>query len=438
MSVANTRITDLFYQLLDLSEAEKTKYLKELKAHQVDLYDKVYPFICTSELEPITHLFGVGALQATNKKATYSDTYIDKYHLSYEIGRGGIGVVYAATRVDKTFHQNLAIKLIQPTLSHLIDKEYLFHEAQALATLNHPYITKVMDGGTHEGSVYIVMEHIKGYTLSEYLATYALNKTKKLNLFLKICAAISHAHKHQVLHTDLKPENILIDCEGHPKILDFNLMRGISDQLSAFPITINAYSHDYASPEQINGSPPTVQCDIYALGKILTFMFPKLPISQGDLRCIIQKATRRHALLRYSSTNELYNDIKQLLACRPITAHQDQPFYSALKLCQRHPIQCALSAVLISCGVGLYAPLIKKNQQLQIEKRASERVTKQFVRTLSQIKESHKTKASINAVLKHTHKAVLGDPDIPTKTKAKLLQIITPQAVRSESKKGNC
>jgi len=95
-------------------------------------------------------------------------------------------------------------------------------------------------------------------------------------------------------------------------------------------------------------------------------------------------------------------------------------------------------AVLISCGVGLYAPLIKKSQQLQIEKRASERVTKQFVRTLSQIKESHKTKASINAVLKHTHKAVLGDPDIPTKTKAKLLQIITPQAVRSESKKGNC
>ena len=151
MSVANTRITDLFYQLLDLSEAEKTKYLKELKAHQVDLYDKIYPFICTSELEPITHIFGVGALQATNKKANFSDTYIDKYHLSYEIGRGGIGVVYAATRVDKTFHQNLAIKLIQPTLSHLIDKEYLFHEAQALATLNHPNITKVMDGGTYEG-----------------------------------------------------------------------------------------------------------------------------------------------------------------------------------------------------------------------------------------------------------------------------------------------
>ncbi|MEZ8059927.1 serine/threonine-protein kinase [Vibrio splendidus] len=438
MSVANTHITDLFYQLLDLSEVEKTKYLKELKTHQVELYDKIYPFICTSKLEPITRIFGVGALQSTNKKANLSDTYIDKYHLSYEIGRGGIGVVYAATRVDKTFHQNLAIKLIQPTLSHLIDKEYLFHEAQALATLNHPNITKVMDGGTYEGSVYIVMEHIKGCTLNEYLATYSLNKTKKLSLFLKICSAISHAHKHQVLHTDLKPENILIDCEGHPKILDFNLMRGISDQLSAFPITINAYSHDYASPEQINGSPPTVQCDIYALGKILTFMFPKLPISQGDLRCIIQKATRRHALLRYSSTNELYNDIKQIIACRPITAYQDQPFYSALKLCQRRPVQCALSTVLIWCGVGFYTPLIKKSQQLQIEKRASERVTKQFVRTLSLIKESPKSKASINTVLKHTHKAVLGDPGIPTKTKKKLLRIISPRTIRAESTKGNC
>ncbi|MEZ9245847.1 serine/threonine-protein kinase [Vibrio lentus] len=438
MSVANTHITDLFYQLLDLSEAEKTKYLKELKSHQVELYNKIYPLLCTSALEPLTHIFGVSALQATDKKANFSDTCIDKYHLSYEIGRGGIGVVYAATRVDKTFHQDLAIKLIQPALSHLIDKEYLFQEAQALATLNHPYITKVIDGGTHEGSVYIVMEHIKGCTLNEYLATYTLSYPKKLNLFLKICSAISHAHKHQVLHTDLKPENILIDCEGSPKILDFNLMRGISDQLSAHPLTINAYSHDYASPEQISGSPPTVRCDIYALGKVLSFMFPKLPISQGDLNCIIQKATRSHALLRYSSTNELYNDITQLIACRPISAYQDQPFYSALKLCQRRPIQCALSTVLIWCGVGFYTPLIKKNQQLQVEKRASERVTRQFVRTLSQIKESPKSKASINTVLKHTHKAVLGDPGIPTKTKMKLLRIIAPHTTRTESTKGNC
>ncbi len=438
MSVANTHITKLFYQLLDLSETEKAKYLKELKSHQVELYNKLYPLICTSNVDPLTHIFGVNALQVTDKKTNFSNTYIDKYHLSYEIGRGGIGVVYAATRVDKTFHQDLAIKLIQPALSHLIDKEYLFQEAQALATLNHPYITKVIDGGTHAGSVYIVMEQIKGCTLNEYLATYRLSYTQKLNLFLKICAAISHAHRHQVLHTDLKPENILIDSEGHPKILDFNLMRGICDQLSEHPLSINAYSHDYASPEQVNGSPPTAQCDIYSLGKILSFMFPKLQLRQGDLNCIIQKATRRHASLRYTSTNELHNDIQQLIACRPISAYQDQPFYSALKLCQRHPIQCALSTALIWCGVGFYTPLIKKSQQLQIEKRASERVTKQFVRTLSQIKDSRRTKISINTVLKHTHKAVLRDPDIPTKTKTKLLQIIAPQAVRSESKKGNC
>ncbi|MEL0609475.1 serine/threonine-protein kinase [Vibrio echinoideorum] len=418
---------------MDLSDAEKSLYLERLEQEQPSLYQQILPLINEVSSEQITSLLGFHAQQATGSELSLSDTLVDKYYISHELGRGGMGVVYSASRADRTFEQDLAIKFIQPALSHILGEHALFQEAQLLAHLNHPCIAKVFDGGVYEESVYIVMERVEGETLSLYLQNRSFSEKQKLSLFKEICSAIEHAHQKQVLHADLKPENILIDPLGSPKILDFNLTQKVKQPAphqSSDASILTAYSKAYASPEQIAGHFLTQQSDIYSLGKVLALIFDSS--SNLDINLIVEKATNHEPYRRYASVSELRQDIVRILEFRPISLREKQPLYSLAKLLKRRPVQSALTILLLLSGATFSTAIFHKNVQLQKEKLVAEEMMYEVTSLLFHAKGSDAAKMSVGTMLELTRRRILSNPDLPKDVKQKmLLAMLTPSPEKS-------
>ena len=418
---------------MDLSDAEKSLYLERLEQEQPSLYQQILPLINEVSSEQITSLLGFHAQQATGSELSLTDTLVDKYYISHELGRGGMGVVYSASRADRTFEQDLAIKFIQPALTHILGEHALFQEAQLLAHLNHPCIAKVFDGGVYEESVYIVMERVEGETLSLYLQNRSFSEKQKLSLFKEICSAIEHAHQKQVLHADLKPENILIDPLGSPKILDFNLTQKVKQPAphqSSDASILTAYSKAYASPEQIAGHFLTQQSDIYSLGKVLALIFDSS--SNLDINLIVEKATNHEPYRRYASVSELRQDIVRILEFRPISLREKQPLYSLAKLLKRRPVQSALTILLLLSGATFSTAIFHKNVQLQKEKLVAEEMMYEVTSLLFHAKGSDAAKMSVGTMLELTRRRILSNPDLPKDVKQKmLLAMLTPSPEKS-------
>ncbi|EPF7653129.1 serine/threonine protein kinase [Vibrio vulnificus] len=422
-----TSTTQVFYRLLDLNEEEKQQALQQLEQDAPEVYRALTPLMQPQESEPLTELLGFHAHHATDTSLDLAGQLIDKYQLTHELGRGGMGVVYAAYRADETFEQQLAIKFIQPSLTKVLGKKALFDEAQLLARLNHPCIAKVFDGGVYQDSVYIVMEQVDGVTLDTYLKHHTLDQTAKLTLFLQLCQAVEHAHHNQVLHADLKPENILIDHAQRPKLLDFNLTQKVSDQAKQQGKTgLVAFSEHYASPEQKSGGYLTQQSDLYSLGKILHLLFPHMK-KRSDLCFIAEKATQAIAEQRYLSVSELRVDIENMLACRPISLKQHIPLYTTKRLIQRRPMPTFLLTLLVMTGVMFTSTLINKNRQLEQEKLIAEEMMYEVTRLMFHTKGNQLAQMSVSSMLEITRRRILSNPDIPKHIKQKmLLAMITP------------
>ncbi|UPR53560.1 serine/threonine protein kinase [Vibrio cyclitrophicus] len=422
---------------MDLSDAKKSLYLERLEQEQPSLYQQVLPLINEVPSEQITSLLGFYAQQATESELNLTDTLVDKYYISHELGRGGMGIVYSASRADRTFEQDLAVKFIQPSLSHILGEHALFQEAQLLAHLNHPCIAKVFDGGVYQESVYIVMERVEGETLSLYLQNRSHSEKQRLNLFKEICSAIEHAHQKQVLHADLKPENILIDPFGSPKILDFNLTQKVKQPAphqSSDASILTAYSKAYASPEQIAGHFLTQQSDIYSLGKVLALVFDSS--SNLDINLIVEKATNHEPYRRYASVSELRQDIVRILECRPISLREKQPLYSLSKLLKRRPVQSALTILLLLSGTTFSTAIFNKNLQLQKEKLVAEEMMYEVTSLLFHAKGSDAAKMSVGTMLELTRRRILSNPDLPKDVKQKmLLAMLTPSPEKSVNNK---
>ncbi|MEZ8018297.1 serine/threonine protein kinase [Vibrio splendidus] len=418
---------------MDLSDAEKSLYLEQLEQEEPSLYEQILPLINEVSSEQITSLLGFHAQQATGSELSLTDTLVDKYYISHELGRGGMGIVYSASRADRTFEQDLAIKFIQPALSHILGEHALFQEAQLLAHLNHPCIAKVFDGGVYEESVYIVMERVEGETLSLYLQNRSVSEKQKLSVFKEICSAIEHAHQKQVLHADLKPENILIDPFGSPKILDFNLTQKVKQPAlhqSSDASKLTAYSKAYASPEQIAGHFLTQQSDIYSLGKVLALIFASS--SNLDINLIVEKATNHEPYRRYASVSELRQDVVRILEFRPISLREKQPLYSLTKLLKRRPVQSALTILLLLSGATFSTAIFHKNVQLKKEKLVAEEMMYEVTSLLFHAKGSDAAKMSVGTMLELTRRRILSNPDLPKDVKQKmLLAMLTPSPEKS-------
>ena len=413
---------------MDLDNIQKQKVLDALQNSHPNIYQDLIPLLNNTTSEPFSDLFGFGAQQTFNAEWDFSHHMVDKYQITEELGRGGMGVVYSAYRANDTFEQELAIKFIQPDFNNLLNKHALFEEAQLLARLNHPYIAKVFDGGEYEGAIYVVMEKIIGTTLNDFLNHNVLTLQQKLQLFSQICQALAleHAHQHDVLHADLKPENILIDKRNCPKLIDFNLTQQVKKNGHHNTQGLVAYSEHFASPEQKNGNYLTPLSDVYSLGKILCILFPALE-SKHDITCIQQKATQINLSKRYDSVESLRRDIESVVASQPITLKQRNPLYVFQCLLKRKPVSSFLLVLLILSGLLFSSLLIFKNHQLEQEKVVAENMMYEVTQLLFHSKGKEVSKTSINSMLELTRRRILSNPELPTHIKQKmLLAMMTP------------
>lgn len=201
--------------------------------------------------------------------------HIGVYRLEKEIGRGGMGAVYRAERVDGEFEQTVAIKLIKRGMDTDLILRRFRRERQILASLNHPNIAYFLGGGsTEDGLPYFVMEYIRGLPLYKYCNSHRLDTRERLIIFRQVCWAVAAAHEIKVIHRDLKPANIMVKDDGKPKLLDFGIAKMLDPDLSMTEgeptaTQMRAMTPEYASPEQIEGEEIGAASDIYSLGVIL-------------------------------------------------------------------------------------------------------------------------------------------------------------------------
>lgn len=205
----------------------------------------------------------------------FTGSHIGVYRLLGELGRGGMGAVFLAERADGEFSQRVAIKLIKRGMDSDFIVRRFRHERQILASFEHPFIARLLDGGTtKEGSPYFVMEFVEGESLYNYCDKKKLNLRDRLKVFQKVCSAIDYAHERQIVHRDIKPSNILINRHGAPKLLDFGIAKILDPNLIHESINPTAsimrlMTPDYASPEQVQGTDVAPASDIYSLGILL-------------------------------------------------------------------------------------------------------------------------------------------------------------------------
>ena len=199
---------------------------------------------------------------------------IGPYRLEDVIAAGGMGTVYLAARTDESFQKKVAVKLIRGgLLSREIIRRF-YRERQTLANLDHINIARLLDGGTSDdGHPYLVMEFIEGTAIDTYCDSHVLTVNERLDIFLKVCAAVQYAHGKLVVHRDIKPGNILVTEDGIPKLLDFGIVKILDPEAepsAAITLTVQRLmTPEYASPEQIRGDTISTATDVYSLGIVL-------------------------------------------------------------------------------------------------------------------------------------------------------------------------
>lgn len=297
--------------------------------------------------------------------------FISHFKLVKLIGSGGMGVVYLAERHDGQLEQQVAIKIIAPSIAMLTHEEIAFQEAQHLARLNHGNIAKIYDVGTSELGTFIIMQYVEGVPLSEHITP--LNLEQRLHLFEKICAAVEYAHQHQVIHADLKPSNILIDANNEPILVDFGIARStsIAPNSELKTLYIRALSEYFASPEQLAGKQLTTQTDIFSLGRILHHLVSGL--SDHELDAIIHKATDFLSTQRFASADSLKQSVALYLARRPLLWYKNSKSYLLKKFIQRAPVTTAFigTLCLLICII-ITSLTVYQNEQKRAAKQQTE------------------------------------------------------------------
>jgi non-specific serine/threonine protein kinase/serine/threonine-protein kinase len=200
---------------------------------------------------------------------------IGPFTLIREIGSGGMGTVHLAVRSADEFRQRVAIKVLKRGMdTHAIIRRFR-NERQILASLQHPHIASLLDGGTtSDGLPYFAMEYVEGHRIVEYCDSRNLDTNARLELFRKVCSAVQYAHQNLVIHRDIKPANVLVTWDGTPKLLDFGIAKLLDPALAGETVAATAVggqlmTPDYASPEQVRGEAVTTATDVYSLGVLL-------------------------------------------------------------------------------------------------------------------------------------------------------------------------
>jgi eukaryotic-like serine/threonine-protein kinase len=281
------QITDIVTECLELAPAQRDAHARTRCADDAELLAEVLRWTAQAETtrgfmaEPVaTTVFGAQLLaqaHAPSEACRWIGARLGAYRITEEIARGGMGSVFKAVRADDEYQKEVAIKLIRSELANDVIAQRFRAERQILASLDHPNIARLIDGGRGEsGEPYFVMEYVSGFPIDTYCEMKSLALNERLKLFRDVCAAVHFAHQRLVVHRDLKPSNILVDDDGHVKLLDFGIAKLLDASATdangnavASPTVANAMTPAYASPEQVKGEAITTASDVYALGVLL-------------------------------------------------------------------------------------------------------------------------------------------------------------------------
>ena len=431
-------IHSLAFRARDMQPEERQAFVKQHCDDDVTQISRVYELLKTIVRDPATD--NESAIETEPAEDEWQPSSLigmrlGVYELTKLLGTGGMGAVFLAQRIDAEFQQQVAIKLVRNSLLSINIAGRLRAERQILASLQHPNIATLLDGGTAaEGTPYLVMEYIDGLPIDTYCDHTKLSIEQRLRMFLKICSAVQCAHQSLIVHRDLKPTNILVNTEGQPKLLDFGIAKLLDTQLH--PRHANLTQHDmrmltpaHASPEQILGDVITTSSDIYVLGLLLyemlcgcrPFVFPKQyrlldlehiivsakPITpsamvsrvdrespgfmqdiarcrsvsaaklkrilKGDLDNIVMMAMRKEPSRRYASVERFSDDIKNWLDGLPVSATKDSWRYRTGKFVRRYVWALAGISLAFVAFVAFTVLLLRQSHVTANQRDALER-----------------------------------------------------------------
>jgi len=442
------RLNEIFAAAIELEPDRQSQFLREACADDKGLQCEAEAILAAAQHADRKgflkgNVFADGA-QMLAANDIPPGTVIGSYRVVEEIGRGGMGAVYLALR--EGFQQKVALKIIKRGMdSDSIVRRFVM-ERDVLASLNHPNIARLLDGGTAEGLPFIAMEHVEGENIADFCDQNRLTIDQRLVLFRKVCAAVAYAHQNLVVHRDIKPSNILVTPDGEPKLLDFGIAKLLSSDHFGYTIEPTAagaglMTPEYASPEQIRGEKVTTASDIYSLGVLLyeilsghrPFRFqsrsagevlqvisqyqPPSPSTAastrqeialpdddatrrilspdtvaemrsdkparlkrklaGDLDNIVMMALRKEPDRRYSSVEQLADDVRRHLEGVPVFARPATLSYRTAKFIERNRTATVfatltLIAILIGSSIAVWQAVVARKQWQRAERRSEE------------------------------------------------------------------
>ena len=403
-------VKNLFHEAVEIALSERKSFLDRNCADSevrfeveslLEAYQQAADFIAS----PVFLDAEILPTNFVNEFADENDDDFDRagekvgnYEIVREIGRGGMGAVYLAQRANDDFVQQVAVKIVKRGMDTDFVVKRFRQERRILASLNHPNIAKLFEGGTtRDGLPYFVMEYVNGENLLSFCSRKNLQLAARLTLFREVCAALIYAHQNLVVNRDLKPSNILITPEGVPKLLDFGIAKLLTDDETVSNTTgiYRLLTPEYASPEQVRGERITTASDVYSLGVLLyelltahspyrtqsksfqeiiravceteppkpseatffksnktqtenanetrrdangnsKFKIQNSKSLSGDLDNIVLKALQKEPLRRYASVQEFSEDIRRYLSGLPVLARPQTLKYRFEKYIKRH------------------------------------------------------------------------------------------------------
>jgi eukaryotic-like serine/threonine-protein kinase len=421
-----------------LPETERAAWMAKLAATDPKLAAEVADVLAQRERSGYADFLAEPLLDLGSQleQATLKGRHVGPYVVESEVGRGGMGSVWRARRVDERFENTVAIKFLHASWIGLQGEQRFRAEGQFLGRLDHPNIARLIDAGLLDAThPYLVLEFVEGEAIDAYCRRTHLTLDARISLFLEVLAAVAHAHSHLIVHRDIKPANIFVTVNGSVKLLDFGIAKLLDAEPAAAPLTrpsAMALTPQFAAPEQLLGQAVTTATDVYSLGLVLYVLLTgRHPIGsetashaqllhaaltedaprassigevatvprrslEGDLDNVLAKAMKKSPGERYASVGDFGEDLKRYLLHEPVKARPDTLSYRTTKFVRRHRGGVAVALLLV---IAILAGLIGTVWQARRADAAAMQAEQQRQRALQQLNYSQATSEFLGFLL---------------------------------------